>query len=78
MVRVRFSTNADRGTVETVADNTTVREYLMSKNARMDTKFYSSGCDITGDLDETVSEVYGRIGGGDVLNIYEVAKTTGA
>lgn len=78
MVRVRFSTNADRGTVETVADSTTVREYLMSKNAHMETKFYSSGCDITGYLDDTVAQVYERVGGGDALNIYEVAKTTGA
>lgn len=78
LVRVRFSTSADRGTIETVEGGKTVRSYLQDKNARMETKFYSSGREITGELDKTLGELFNELGSGDVLNIHEVAKTTGA
>lgn len=80
MVRVEFKGTANRCPVEIVDGNKTVREYLQSKGAMMQSTFTVSGTNISDKLDLKLSELVsaGIVSEGMTITIYETIKTSNA
>ena len=82
MVKVKFTSTAQRFAEEIIEGTITVREYLESKNALMTATFSINGKILTSaeELNMPLSEVYerGYVPAGGTILIIETAKTTGA
>ena len=82
MVKVKFTSTAQRFTEEIISGEVTVKEYLESKGALMAATFSINGKILTtaDELNMPLAEVYERgfVPAGGTIMIYETAKTTGA
>ena len=81
MVKVKFTSTAQRFAEEIVEGSKTIREYLESKGALMSATFSIAGRILSGgELDMALEDVYsaGIVAPGGTINLYETAKATGA
>ena len=80
MVKVKYTSNAERGNEEIVIANTKVRDFLMGKNAMMNAHFTANGTSITDKLDMTFQELIdtGVVASGVTITLYETIKTSNA
>ena len=81
MVKVKFTSTAQRYAEEIVEGTKTIREYLESKGALMTATFSINGRILSGgELDMPLEEVYtaNLVQPGGTIMLYETAKTTGA
>lgn len=81
MVKIRFTSTAQRFAEEIVDGNKTVREYLEGKGALMNATFSINGRILSGgELDMPLNDAYanGYVPAGGTIMLYETAKTAGA